>query len=52
MEELSYSLHLGNDKNKSKRQEEQQKLMILILLHLIIMLFKIISNYQKLINII
>ena len=49
---LSYSLHLGNDKNKSKKARRTAKLMTLTLLHSIIMQFKTNSNYQKWINII
>lgn len=47
MVELSYSLHLGNDKNKSKKQEKQQNLINQELLHLITIQYKIFNNFQK-----
>lgn len=50
MEELSYSLHLSNDKNKSKKARRSVKNTETELLLYLIMQFKIISNYQKLIN--
>ena len=52
MEELSYSLHLSNDKNKTKRARQFARNNELMLLLLTIMQYKIINNYQKLINII
>lgn len=50
-EELSYSLHLSNDKNKSKKARRSVKKLKLELLLYLIMLSKTINNYQKLINI-
>ena len=50
-EELSYSLHLSNDKNKSKKARRTAKTNDTNTTSLIIMQYKIISNYQKSINI-
>ena len=47
MVELSYSLHLGNDKKNLKRQGKQQNLINQEQLHLIIIQYKIFNNYQK-----
>lgn len=44
IEELSYSLHIGNDKIKQVRQN---KLLKKDLQTLIIMLFKMVFSYQK-----
>ena len=52
MKELGYSLHLSNDKNKTKRARQFAKKVKTTLLLLTIMQYKIINNYQKLINII
>lgn len=52
MEELSDSLHLSNDKNKSKKQAEVQRILKHELLLYLITPYKINGHYQKLINII
>ncbi len=44
---LSYSFHLGNDKNKTKKPDNQQKLIQVILLLLVIMPFKILNSLAK-----
>lgn len=52
MVELSYSLHLSNDKNKSKKARRSAKNTETGTTSLLIMLYKIINSFQKLINII
>ena len=51
-EMLAYSIHLGNDKNKTKKAKEIAKNNQSNKLLLVIILFKIWHNYQKQITII
>ena len=52
MSELSYSLHLGSDKNRKPSSRNMAKVMLLVLLLYQTMQFKMREVYQELINII
>ena len=52
MSELSYSLHLGSDKNRKPSSKNMAKAMHLVLLLYQTMQFKMLEAYQELINII